>query len=112
MIERWDPYYNAIEFPLFVGRSWAALFSYQNHETGQAYREVRLWFKVEAFEKITVAAGTFDAFRITGSETGVHWAYWYAPEVRFLTKVRVERTRESPRGPGLLEWELLRYSLK
>ena len=51
-------------------------------------------------------------FRERLSETGVHWAYWYAPEVMFLTKVRVERTRESPRGPGRVEWDLVRYTLK
>jgi hypothetical protein len=112
VLETWDPHYSPIEFPLFVGRSWSTNFAYQNQQTGRAYASVWLSFKVEAFEKVTVPAGTFDAFRIGGGETGVHWTYWYAPEVTFLTKVRVERNSQSPSGPGLFEWELVRYSLK
>lgn len=110
--ESWDPHYSPIEFPLFVGRSWTTRFAYANQETGRSYPNVHLPFAVQAFEKVTVPGGTFDAFRISGAEAGVQWTYWYAPEVTFVTKIRVGRTRESPSGPGLLEWELLRYTLK
>jgi hypothetical protein len=71
VLETWEPYNNPIEFPLFVGRSWSTRFSYQSYESGRAYRDVQIWYKVEAWEDVTVPAGTFKAWgRARGAPTG------------------------------------------
>lgn len=84
-----------LEFPLMVGKGW----KHERKIGGDMWNgnEQSSW-KVEAYEKITVPAGTFDCFRVEG-EAWATWAsgmmlvqsynrrhtlttYWYCPEVQ------------------------------
>jgi len=100
-----------IKFPLKVGDWW----NYEYTEelataSGSGQRIVR--YNAADFEKITVPAGTFNAFKITatidaalgkkgykkiGSAT-----YWYAPDVKQIIKAE----------KGELLWELKEYKVK
>ena len=66
---------------------------------------MNLELRVADRERITVPAGTFDAFRVeasgwgTGSEVNVHWDWkrWYAPE-QVRRPVAGERVHKNQAG--------------
>ncbi|HEV8517260.1 MAG TPA: caspase family protein [Burkholderiales bacterium] len=77
----------------FLGKKWTTRFRWK-HIKGRGKRHMmvkddvaELEFKVVAREKITVPAGTFDAFKIVGNGYGLgsgsNWkyVYWIAPDV-------------------------------
>jgi len=70
-------------------------------------------FKVSAFEKVTVPAGTFNAYRIEWvSSQGERETRWVAPADGIATvKRHVERVASHPQGPGVLDAELLSRTL-
>lgn len=81
-----------LQFPLEVGKKYPAKFAFPNREGYTEYKA-----EVEAFEKIKVEAGEFDAFRIkyagwwtrtaNGSGTGrAEFTVWYAPTVKAIVK--------------------------
>jgi hypothetical protein len=106
-----------LDFPLRVGKTWdhnldmssasGPTYSYTNH------------FTVEAYELVTVPAGTFKAFRIRQDQenltsrrryTGLTW---WSPDVRWV--VKGQGLRETGLGygsRGSLDVELESYSLK
>jgi hypothetical protein len=106
-----------LDFPLRVGKTWdhnldmassgGPTYSYTNH------------FTVEAFELVTVPAGTFKAFRIRQDQenltsrrrfTGLTW---WSPDVRWFVKTQALReTGLGYGGGGSLDVELMSYSLK
>jgi hypothetical protein len=86
-----------IKFPLTVGKWWN-----HNFEAG-AIAGSKQWtgriakYEVEAYEQITVPAGTFWAFKIAVDivdskfQRGLSSAqYWYAPEVKNIIKSSVK----------------------
>jgi hypothetical protein len=69
--------------------------------------------KVEAYEDVTVPAGTFKAFRVSWSEsTGVENTYWVSPELGIAVKSILTRTANFPAGPGKREDELVSLTIK
>jgi hypothetical protein len=69
--------------------------------------------KVEAYEDVTVPAGTFKAYRISWSEsTGVENTYWVSPELGITVKSILTRTAKFPAGPGRRENELVAQTIK
>jgi hypothetical protein len=87
-----------LSFPLEVGKRWQYVsdwvFKPKGSEGSSAVQVV-----VVAYEKVTVAAGEFDAFRLTSRETlsgtspiGSQYAgettrtYWYAPAARAVVR--------------------------
>lgn len=99
-------------FPLTVGKEWTwSRKVYPEYpdvvETGD--------FEVQAFETITVPAGTFECFRIHGEMrlTGRHigtWTKsdtWYCPAIRHVGKmiVTINETRPLNGGPGVYNTE-------
>ena len=95
-----------LSFPLEVGKTWQ-----QSYRGYTADNEVR-WaasasWAVTAYESVTVAAGTFDAYRIERTETwgpemyhlGVHAISWWAP----AAKAFVKRTHQDGRWESELE---------
>jgi hypothetical protein len=103
-------------FPLWVGKTW----SYQGEalragqpQTSQASRlTTDIQCYVAGYGKITVAAGTFEAFECQCActiyssrylpECG-EWSFWYAPEVKNIIKIKAESADASV--------ELLEYKL-
>ena len=114
-----NPYHPDLSFPLFVGRQWE--FSYNwgsdalvaaagqyNHEMNNN-RIVKA--RVVSYEKVTVPAGTFDAFKIEGSDG--RWGeavglpsivYYYSPQVGFVKYDQVVNKY------GGVHYELINYT--
>ncbi len=68
--------------------------------------------KVEAYEDVTVPAGTFKAFRISWTENnGNENTYWLNPETGITVKSILTRTGKSASGPGKRENQLVSQSI-
>lgn len=106
-----------LDFPLYVGKTWQQDVGLRQMGTG-VIRPYSNQFRVEAYEPVTVKAGTFMAFRIAWEQEraaaynpwGVPFhgksALWWAPEARAFIK------REAySRGWGA-DWELVSYTLE
>ncbi len=111
-------------WPLWVGKSWSATYSYTDLVYGRFWGDARSEAYVVALENVAVPAGTFQAFRIeyrgglgtdsSGSRhtpglPGIesHDTYWYAPAARLVVKSVVERIGTNYRGAGRTTTELL-----
>ena len=83
----------SISWPLEVGKS-GTIFTFWSRPDGGG--RLNIEWKVEAYEDVTVPAGTFKAFRITysfllgppGNREWREFSTWYAPEVRQIIKVQ------------------------
>ena len=118
---KFDPFLKNFEFPLQTGKKWKASADkmvFSNGKHGKFY----LKGEVVAFEKITVPAGTFDAYKVSleveasGTDEEANSGktietLWYAPAVKHCVKTIHELTREgSVRSKDINE--LLEYSLR
>ena len=107
------------EFPLDVGKTWQFTAPLDVDSTGAIRNGASAWVEVtvhvEAFEDVTVPAGTFRAFRMQRAfyrylpgfrMQGTRWnqRIWFAPAVKWLVKLTSTR-------PNQQEWELTSYSL-
>jgi hypothetical protein len=92
---KFDPYYPLFDFPLSVGKSWKKQYrtTFANGDSSSSFLEA----KVTTFEKITVPAGSFDAFRVEYSTESMSAdananiskgkvTVWYAPAVNHLIR--------------------------
>lgn len=118
---RYDPLLKEFDFPLQVGKKWdgeADKMLFSNGKHGKFILKA----EVTALEKITVPAGTFDAYRIdisidaasTDENANIgHTAetIWFAPSVRRYVKSEYTFTRDGRvRSKDILE--LLEFSLR
>jgi serine/threonine protein kinase len=95
------PHDDLFRFPLYVGQKHQAKFSF----TKQGKRKIVVqWIEVKSFEKVTVPAGTFDAFRIQVESPEVKKTFWYAPELRIPVKRVDEHLREGKSTRELTEY--------
>ncbi len=103
----WDPP-AGWSLPLGVGSRWGGPRKMINLVSGRTL-EVETACTVPAYEKVTVPAGTFDAFRVecTGSADNRD-TYWLAPGVHPFLKTQSVRGPKHPQGPGTQDTELLR----
>ncbi len=95
-------------YPLKVGNEWTS----KHQMTVYPSREVRpyeLSYKVEAYEPITVPAGTFQTYRILITDNfGQVDRYWISPETGIPTIKRTQtRPATHPQGAGQLDGELI-----
>jgi hypothetical protein len=98
-------------FPLEVGKTWTKSYRVTVHPTKQTMSFDSTW-KVEAYEDVTLPAGTFKAFKVSYSGTlGEESMMWYIPELGFNAKRSEKRTAKWPSGPGIRESELISYTL-
>jgi hypothetical protein len=110
----------ALRFPMRVGQQWTHVGSVRFKDNGSQAR-VETVVRVEAWERVRVPAGDFDAFRLRAKGTihGTSYAgsgqlrgetssvYWYAPTVRAIVK---QTGRSTYRGEQTIE--LVDYSLR
>lgn len=92
-VAKFMPYYPGLSFPLYVGKKWSGKY---NAEQGSKEWYGELSCESKAFEKIQVAAGKFDAFRIecvNKWDTGIIFingtkkaTTWYAPSINIIVK--------------------------
>jgi hypothetical protein len=118
---RYDPNLQEFAFPLQVGKRWSGnadklLFSSGKHGM------FILKGEVVALEKVTVPAGTFDAYKVnvvleaTGTDEDANIGntietYWYAPSVKRHVKYENTFTRDG-RVRSKDMFELLDFSLR
>ena len=94
------------EFPLEVGKTWTKSYRVTVHATKQTI-PFDSTSKVEAYEDVTVPAGTFKAFKISSSDTtGSETVTWSSPEVGMWIKRVETRTAKHAAGPGWREIQL------
>jgi hypothetical protein len=98
-------------FPLVVGKSSTGSYRMTVHAKSQIIPLVMTW-KVEAYEEVTVPAGTFKAFKISSSDNfGTEGVAWFVPELGIQAKVLSTRTAKSPSGPGTRESVLISHTI-
>ena len=94
--------------PIGVGSSWKGPRKITNLSTGRTL-EFEWSCTVPAYEKVTVPAGTFDAFRVECTSTvDSQDTYWVTPAVHPFLKTKAVRGPKHPAGPGTQETELLK----
>ena len=102
----------SFSFPMWVGKSWAAKYSFHDRDRGLNFAEVTYSWKVEAYEEVKVPAGSFKAFRLEGSNPFSSSTVWYAPELRLIVKRVDERGPSHYLGTGKFTTELIEYPAK
>lgn len=104
----WDPPLT-YEWPLEVGKSW----THEQRVTIHAKNATIPYsstLKVEAYEDVTVPAGTFKAFKVSSVTTlGDENLVWFSPELGIFVKQSLKRTAKSRQGAGTRVIELLSY---
>ncbi len=107
-----SPYHPVYSFPLWVGKSWIAGYTYYDRDRGRTFFDVPWRAKVTAYEDVTVPVGTFKAFKLEGGDPGGRHDVWYSPELKVNVKTIGERFPSHYRGPGKWTTEVIEYSTK
>lgn len=85
-----EPHDGDFSSPLWVGKQWVARFTRHERYRNQSHYNVTVVWKVEAFEDVTVPAGSFKAFRISAwpdaRDSVKKHVLWYAPDVKLVVK--------------------------
>lgn len=106
----WDPPLTW-DYPVEVGKSWTRSFQVKFPAQGRSV-PVEARQTVEAYEDVTVPAGTFKAYRFRWTDnTGVTNTDWYAPDIQLLVKRVQERSAQHPQGPGRRETMLKSHNV-
>jgi len=98
------------EYPLKVGKSWDTRHKVTNLAT-KAVVDYRYSCTVEALDRVTVRAGTFDAFRIACENEHSRNVWWYDPAHGVNVKVDNVRKPGAPEGVGSQKGELVALNL-
>jgi hypothetical protein len=107
----WDPPLSW-NWPLEVGKTWTKKHSVTIHAT-QRTIPYEATSKVEAYEDVTVPAGTFKVFRVSYSDTlGNENVNWFSPDLGIYVKTSLKRTAKHPAGAGTRETELVSQTIK
>jgi hypothetical protein len=111
VVVTWDPPIG-FEFPIEVGKTWVSRHRVDNRVSGRAVDFEATW-KVEAYEDVTVAAGTFKAYRVSYSDTmGNAEIYWMSPEFGITVKTSQKRSASHSQGAGTRETELVTQTIR
>lgn len=95
--------------PLKVGKAWSTThrLGLPNGKTG----ELVYACKVEAYEPVTVRAGTFNSFRVACKGPGYEDVTWFSPDYGMFLKTEWRRFAEHPQGAGTQRMELVALNL-
>jgi hypothetical protein len=111
LLVSWEPEYN-LQWPLEVGKSWTKPYRMTIHGSKRTV-SYELNQRIEAYEDVTVPAGTFKAFRVRSSDTlGNENTIWISPEIGIFLKQSLRRTEKHAQGPGTREMEVVSISIK
>lgn len=107
----WEPHLTW-NWPLEVGKTWTRNHRMTIHATKQTV-SYQITQKVEAYEDVTVPAGTFKAFKVSTSSTlGEENVNWFSPELGIFVKSINTRTAKNAAGPGRRETEIVSQAIK
>lgn len=99
------------EYPLEVGKTWTRSCRVTVHAANQTI-PFDSTSRVEAYEEVTVPAGTFKTFKIISSDTtGSETVTWSDPEVGMWIKRIETRTAKHRAGPGTRETQLISQTI-
>lgn len=102
----WDPPLS-YEWPLEVGKTWTKKHRVTIHAAKRTL-DFQSTQKVEAYEAVTVPAGTFKAFKISTTDTlGNENINWFAPDLGIFVKSSLKRTAKNAQGAGTRDTELV-----
>jgi hypothetical protein len=105
----WDPPLHWL-WPIEVGKSWTRAQRVTNHGT-KLTTSYEITQKVEAYEDVTVPAGTFKTFRISTVNTlGDENTVWFSPNLGIFVKQVNKRTNKHALGVGTQSSELIGYT--
>jgi hypothetical protein len=100
-----------VGFPLSVGKTTTKDIRMTVHAQNRVVPFKATW-KVEAYEDVTVQAGTFKTFRILyEDELGVRSMSWVDPDTGILIRWKNERSAKHPLGAGTQDAELVSLKL-
>lgn len=102
----------AYRWPMKVGDSYATEHKVTYHASGRTV-PLTVNYKIEAYEKVTVPAGSFDTYRVVSTDSnGEVQRIWAAPADGIgVVKRILDRPATHPQGAGHLEGELLSRKL-
>lgn len=107
----WDPPVTW-NWPLEVGKTGTRSFRVTLHWTKQTIPVEDRW-TVEAYEDVTVPAGTFKAFRVrTTDNMGNDNVNWFSPELGIFVKSSLKRSAKHSAGAGTREIELVSHTIR
>jgi hypothetical protein len=99
-------------YPLEVGKTRTSQHQVTLYPSKRVV-PMRVTQKVEAYETVTVPAGTFKAFRVAWNEdNGNENVYWISSELGIVVKSVLTRTAKSAAGPGRRVNELVAQTVK
>jgi hypothetical protein len=99
-------------WPLEVGKTWTKSTRVTNHVTKQT-TALDYTQKVEAYEDVTVPAGTFKTFKVSTVNTiGDESVNWFSPDLGIFVKQSLRRTAKHAQGAGAREIELVSQKIK
>lgn len=95
-------------YPLQVGNAWTDQHTVTLPQRS-ATRPLTVNYKIEAYEDVTVPAGSFKAFRVYATDsTGEVTTIWTAPSLSLNVIKRIQdRPASHPQGAGHLQGELI-----
>ena len=99
----------ALNFPLFIGKSWESKQSGVSRSSNKGYDFSSIYL-VESYESVKTDAGTFNAFKIKRKSHNItvdyrdEVLYWYSPDVKGVIKSQVHGRR----GVKLIRYNLMK----
>jgi len=105
----WDPP-AGWEWPLEVGKTWTKKTRLTLH-TAKRASDFEYTNMVEAYEEVTVPAGTFKTFRVRAvTSLGDENVMWFSQDAGIFIKQSLRRNARHPAGAGTREAELVSYT--
>ncbi len=98
------------EYPLKVGKTWNTHHRATNYMTGRVL-EFDYNCVVESFERVTVPAGTFDAFKIVCENEYSRDVSWSSRDTGLNVKMDFRRKPGNPSGEGTQQTELVAVNM-
>ena len=108
----YSPHSGLFLWPLWVGKSWTATFTYDDRVQGTKFEGFREEYTAQAYEDITVPAGTWKAFRIHSQTGRTSTTVWYAPDIKLIVKRSNETATDQSSGHTKFVYELVEYPVK
>lgn len=106
----WDPPVGW-EWPLEVGKTWTRSHTVTMHAAKRTM-PFQSTQKVEAYEEVTVPAGTFKTFKVSTVDTlGNENVAWFSPALGIFVKQSLRRTAKHAAGPGSRDTELVSQTI-
>ena len=99
------------DYPLYVGKTGTGKYRFTVHATKQSGDFERTW-RVDAYEDVTVPAGTFKCYKVFSSDTtGNENVVWWSPELGTFVKQNNRRTEKHGAGAGTNDVELVSHAI-